>query len=129
MSDSDIDRCSECSSTLVSAPYDGMLRCSECGELREIDEDEDAVFVVYSDGPTGATYPYGVFETRKAAENAREAIITELDTTANDVLNSEERQIAHQLAGTLDGQTKIKECQIRSELSEGDLDDLFEDYE
>lgn len=90
---------------------------------------ETQVFVVYSDGPTGATYPYGVFATKKAAEKAREAIITELDGTKREVLDREERELAHQLAGTLDEQTKIKKCELRSEFAESELDDLFEDYD
>jgi|GEM_PF-4078635 len=93
------------------------------------DTDTTQVYVVYSDGPNGETYPYGVFTTRAAAEEAREAIIKELDTTTHETLDSEERELAHQLAGSLDETTRIQACQLRSEFTENVLDDLFEDYD
>jgi len=91
--------------------------------------DTTQVYVVYSDGPHGETYPYGVFTTQEAAAEAREAIIKELDTTTHETLNSEERKLAHQLAGSLDETTSIQACQLRSEFTENVLEDLFEEYE
>ncbi|WP_059059216.1 hypothetical protein [Halobacterium hubeiense] len=85
-------------------------------------------FVVYTDGPSGS-YPYGVFTNREAANDAREAIIKKLDSGMSDVLDDESRTLAHQLAGTLDAQVKIKECELRDEFIESAIDDLFEDYD
>jgi hypothetical protein len=93
------------------------------------DSDDAQVYVVYSDGPHGETYPYGVFTTREAAAEAREAIIKELDTTTHETLDSEEHELAHQLAGSLDETTSIQACQLRSEFTEDVLDDLFEEYD
>lgn len=86
-------------------------------------------FVVYTDGPNGLNYPYGVFTNRQAAEEAREAIIKKLDAGMNDVLDDEERTLAHRLTGTLDSQVKIKECELREEFTNDALDDFFEDYD
>jgi len=47
----------------------------------------------------------------------------------SDVLDDESRTLAHQLAGTLDAQVKIKECELRDEFIESAIDDLFEDYD
>lgn len=85
-------------------------------------------FVVYTDGPSGS-YPYGVFTNHEAANDAREAIIKKLDSGMSDVLDDESRTLAHQLAGTLDAQVKIKECELRDEFTESAIDDLFEDYD
>jgi hypothetical protein len=85
------------------------------------------VFVVYTEGPHGSSYPYGVFSSEKAARDAREAIITELDQGQHEILDNEELTLVHQLAGTLDEQIQIERCELRSEFLEDDLDDLFED--
>lgn len=92
------------------------------------DIDTTQVYVVYSDGPNGESYPYGVFTTREAATEAREAIIKKLDSM-EEQLGGEARELAHQLAGSLDETTSIEECQLRSEFTQGIVDDLFEDYD
>jgi len=90
---------------------------------------EQFIYVVYLKGPRGEGFPYGVFTTMDAAQQAREAIIKELDSKKRDVLDDEHQDIAHQLAGTLDEQVSIRECQVRSVFDEADIDDLFEDVE
>lgn len=91
------------------------------------DRDAEDVFVVYTEGPHGSSYPYGVFTSKEAAQEAREAIITELDQGQQEILDDEELTLAHQLVGTLDEQIQIERCELRSEFLEDDLDDLFED--
>jgi hypothetical protein len=85
------------------------------------------ILVVYSEGPDGSSYPYGVFTSKEAAWEAREAIIAELDQGHREVLDDEELTLAHQLAGTLDEQIQIERCELRSEFLDDDLDDLFKD--
>jgi hypothetical protein len=85
------------------------------------------VFVVYTEGPHGSSYPYGVFTSKEAAQEAREAIITKLDQGQRKILDDEKIRLGHQLAGTLDEQIQIERCELRSEFLEDDLDDLFED--
>lgn len=85
--------------------------------------------IVYTDGPQGRNYPYGVFTNRQAAEAAREALIKNLDSKKRDFLSDNEQTLAHELTGTLDAQVKIKECELREEFTGDDLDDLFEDYD
>lgn len=87
--------------------------------------DQD-VFVVFSSGPDGHHYPYGVFNSEEPAQQAREAIIRELESTATD---EDALDLVHQFAGTLEEQILVEEYTLRDGFEESDVDDLFVDVE
>lgn len=81
------------------------------------------VFVVYSSGPEGQGYPYGVFTSEEAAEEAREEVLASLKETQGE----KGMELRNVMWGSLDEQITIEECELRSEFDEDDLDDLFMD--
>jgi len=84
---------------------------------------DSKVFVVYSAGPGDRTFPYGVFSSRPAAQDAREVIIENLEASATrqDVIGS-----IHADAGTFDEQILIEECTLQDAFSSDDLGTLLE---
>lgn len=83
------------------------------------------VFIVYTSGPDGRSFPYGVFTEQEAAEQAREAIIKKLEDTAAD---EDALDLIHSMTGALDEQVEIKEDTLR-ETFPGEVDELFEDID
>lgn len=83
------------------------------------------VYVVYTSGSDGRNFPYAVYTNRKAAEQAREAVIKRLEDTAAE---EEALDLLHSFEGALDEQVEIKRDTLRTAF-DGDVDDLFEDVD
>lgn len=86
----------------------------------------EEVFVLYTAGADGVSHLYGVFSSEEAAQDARTAIIKELEETAREHGGEEALADMHKIGGTLDEETQIKRYELRDEF-DGDPTDLFED--
>jgi len=90
---------------------------------------ENHVYVLYLDSIGGEAYIYGVFSSRGVAEDAREAILKELESSIRGDLDENMRRLAHQLVGSGDEAIRIEERLLRSDFDESVLDELFEDVD
>lgn len=81
----------------------------------------DVVYIVYSTGSRGASFPYAAFSSEQEANTAREAIIKELESSARDV---DALDSMNALEGPLENQIRIREVEVKDEFG-GDTEDFF----